>query len=121
MLKRNRWFVGLAVLLMAGAGYSFTDPEDRFELRGRVFEVANGTEVPAVGGGFELSGEVEPRTLALAVRSEFTLASPCASQGDGAPGPCGCLCGATPIFADGFESGNTIAWSSQAPAQASGE
>jgi hypothetical protein len=79
-------------------------------------EAVSAERTPLAGAGFVLSAEVVPPTSPRG--GGFLLTSGRASCAGGAAsqagGGCGCLCLDT-IFADGFESGNTSAWSSSTP------
>ncbi len=71
----------------------------------------------------------EPPSFSLHVRAEegvrsgvrdrggrFVFSHPCAATARLGSGTCGCLCvSAPPIFVDGFESGDTSAWSEVVP------
>jgi len=79
-------------------------------------QAVSADRAPLAGGAFVLSAQVVPPTAPRG--GDFLLISGPASCATGAAsqagGGCGCLCLDT-IFADGFESGNTSAWSSSTP------
>jgi hypothetical protein len=102
-------------VMLSGTGPPAGVREGDFALRARAFDpvAARSGHMPSVGGGFELSAQTDSRRERLDDPGRFSLQVSCASAG--ASGPCGCLCGSSPIFADGFESGDTTSWSSSTP------
>lgn len=71
-------------------------------------QVATETRTQLSGGNFSLSGAVPPATFPQGEGYVLTPATAGCSANRGSGG-CGCLC-SDGIFSDGFETGDTSAW-----------
>lgn len=97
---------GCALLLVAA---SVTASQREFTVSGHA---ARPEDSPMAGGAFVLTSEVVPSASPLG--DGYALAQASAAVVPGSPTGSLCFCGA-PLFADGFESGGTGAWSAAVP------
>lgn len=101
-------------LLVAGAGHLPGSDGGVFELRGEAVPASRLGQGPLAGGRFVAYGGVVAPTSPQGGGYVLAPVASCATnQVLQATSGCGCLCSG--IFTDGFESGDTTAWSSQSP------
>ena len=98
--------IALVAAVPATEGPSAAMAGTGFELEGRILD-----DGVSAGNGFELRGAASSAVTRYPVAGESeALALGCRSRGSVG---CACLCSA--LFEDGFESGDTSAWSSTTP------
>ena len=108
--KRSLLLLSLSILAMAAPGFLRGAESSEFAIEARALPHH---EASPTSGEFTLDGNVVSRIDTQ--KNDLTLEPSCVG---GAlklgTAECGCLCGGA-IFEDGFESGDTTAWSSSVP------
>ena len=109
-MNRILLLLSLSILAVAAPGFLRGAESSEFTIDARAVPLH---ESASAGGEFSLEGNVAPRIDPQ--KSDLALEPSCVG---GAlklgTAECGCLCGGA-IFEDGFESGDTTAWSSSVP------
>lgn len=103
-------FTVVVALWFSVPALSARTADDEFSLQAQAARL-DSSNLPSVGDGFTMLAATAPHLAAAG--ADLKLESSCVRGGKtGSTDPCGCLCSSSYIFGDGFESGDTSAWSS---------